>query len=72
MIALCISTNGEGGQRGRSQKAKDRNREAAQQRIARLREKGFEQGKQALTVKRLIGEDKWDDLRAAVSAVPEG
>ena len=53
--------HGKGGQSGRSQKAQERSREAAQQRIARLREKGFEQGKQALTVKKLIGEDQWDD-----------
>ena len=53
--------HGKGGQSGRSQKAQERSREAAQHRIARLREKGFEQGKQALTVKKLIGEDQWDD-----------
>ena len=61
-IRIQASTlHGKGGQSGRSQKAQERSREAAQQRIARLREKGFEQGKQALTVKKLIGEDQWDD-----------
>ena len=61
-IRIQASTlHGKGGQSGRSQKAQERSREAAQQRIARLREKGFEQGKQALTVKKLVGENQWDD-----------
>ena len=53
--------HGKGGQIGRSQKFEDRRRDAAQHRIAMLREKGFEQGKKALTIKKLTGEDERDD-----------